>query len=195
VTVAAPARRLAFPLLPDRETGSSWRTTQASQPATDATRSETGAVGHTGFERLFAPDGLSRADDTGMRATVQMPIKTRPPRPYPHATYHPSAELRLTDRNKKVLEDLLPFLRRQALWRSVPVSKVEIHGFVNPEDRSEELVVTQWVALSAQEALQYWDRLADALRAWSNRLPRHPLRLAFDQIGIEVRWEKHAGSV
>lgn len=119
------------------------------------------------------------------------PIEVRPPRPYPEATYLPSADLLLTDRANEILAEMLPFLKRQALWRFVPVSSVVIHGFVNPEDRTEELIVTQWVALSPREALDYWDRLAFALRAWGNRFPEHPTNVALDQISVEVRWQEH----
>jgi hypothetical protein len=184
-----------FPPLPESDTVTSESPTRGWQPVTHDIPSGIGTLDGEGVERFVTLAALPLVDDTATEALVRAPGKTRPPRPYPPVTYHPSADLRLTDRTNDVLDDLLPFLKRQALWRFVPVSKVEIHGFVNPEDRSEELVVTQWVALSPQEALVYWDRLAHALRAWSNRLPRHPARVALDQIGIEIRWEKHVSSV
>ncbi|HIC96363.1 TPA: hypothetical protein EYP12_07050 [Candidatus Bipolaricaulota bacterium] len=62
-------------------------------------------------------------------------------------------------------------------------------GFADPEENSEEVVVTQWVKISAEAALDYWDRLGATLEAWIDLLPEELARIAAERIAVEVRWD------
>lgn len=78
----------------------------------------------------------------------------------------------LTDRVREVLRDLLQLLSREARRYYIPVSKIEISGFVDPEENRREVVVTQWVKVSARMAMDYWDMLGfrvEDLKIYHNR--------------------------
>ncbi|MDO8673785.1 MAG: hypothetical protein Q7O66_20435 [Dehalococcoidia bacterium] len=69
----------------------------------------------------------------------------------------------------------------------MPVSKIEVSGFVDPEEGTEEVVVTQWVRVSRQTALEYWDRLGPSVEVWVDFLPERLARVVTERIAIEVR--------
>jgi predicted Zn-dependent protease len=70
----------------------------------------------------------------------------------------------------------------------VQVSKVEVSGFVSYEEDADEVVVAQWVNLSAPAALAYWEKLGNAVQGWTAFLPKELAQVAIEKIAIEVNW-------
>jgi hypothetical protein len=69
------------------------------------------------------------------------------------------------------------------------VDKIEVSGFFDPEENTEEMVITQWIKISAEAALDYWDRLGTTIEAWTDLLPEELARIAAERIAVEVRWD------
>lgn len=111
------------------------------------------------------------------------------PRIQPEVIIKPSARPMLTDRVRATLNRLVVLLERQARQNFIPIDKIEVDGFVDPEEDTEEVVVTQWVRISAEAALDYWDRLGATLEAWIDLLPEELARIAAERIAVEVRWD------
>jgi hypothetical protein len=102
-----------------------------------------------------------------------------------------SARPFMTRRIMSVLKRLLPVMNQAAADAAVQVLETEIHGYVDPEDGSRELVITQRVRLGADAAMQYWDRLGAAVQHWASSLTDSRAATLVDQIAIEVRWEQN----
>jgi len=111
---------------------------------------------------------------------------------YPEPEYdHTSVDHLLTDRMRQVLQGVLGILKRQAKLNYTLTTAVSVWGLANPEDRSNSVVVTQWVQLPSKHALKYWDRLAVAIHAWSETLPRALAIIVHERVVVEVRWKRH----
>ncbi|MCK4451400.1 MAG: hypothetical protein KAX26_12495, partial [Anaerolineae bacterium] len=54
---------------------------------------------------------------------------------------------------------------------------------------TEEVVVIQWVKVSPQAALAYWDRLGSMIEFWTDFLSDELARIATERLSIEVRWD------
>jgi hypothetical protein len=80
-------------------------------------------------------------------------------------------------------------LEREARRSFTPVSKIEVSGFVDPEEDTQEVVATQWVKVPPQAALDYWDKLGAAIEAWIDFLPDELAEVAIEQLAIEIRWD------
>ncbi len=107
-------------------------------------------------------------------------------------TIAPSARSMLTDRMQETLNRLLALLTQEARRNFIPVSKIEIRGFVDPEEDTKEVVVTQWVKVPPSTALDYWDRLGAAVELWIDYLPETLASIVVERIAIEVRWDADA---
>jgi len=70
-----------------------------------------------------------------------------------------SAEPLMTDRTREALNLLLPVIEREARENRISIDRVEIRGFDDPEEGFHEIIVRQWVNVSADDALAYWDKL------------------------------------
>lgn len=108
-----------------------------------------------------------------------------PTSPSFRSTSH-SGSLELTPRAKAALTALGPVLAQAALAHSAPVQSVEVSRFIDPDDDSQEIVVTQWVELPLEAALDYWEKLASAIEEWIAALPSDLAREA-KGIALEVR--------
>lgn len=89
-----------------------------------------------------------------------------------------------------ILKRLLALLKDEAGRSSVPTDGVEVGYFVDPDDQSEEVVVTQWVNASPETALDYWDQLAAAIERWTNSLPNEAAKNIMARLAVEVRWRE-----
>jgi hypothetical protein len=87
------------------------------------------------------------------------------------------------------LDRIIPLLKGEARRSFIPVSKVEVRGFVDPEEDTEEVVVVQWVKVSPQAALAYWDKLGSMIEFWIGFLPDELARIAIERLSFEVRWD------
>lgn len=103
---------------------------------------------------------------------------------------HESVENMLTDRVRETLERLYPELELAARRSFIQVSKLEVSGFIDQDDDSEEVVVTQLVNAPAYAALSYWDKLGLILETWIKSLPDELKYIANRRIAIEVQWQR-----
>jgi hypothetical protein len=95
----------------------------------------------------------------------------------------------LTDRRRSVLDGLLHLFKREAFRHCIPLTKIEISGYSDPEADFEEVVITHWVRMSAALALDYWDKLGNAIVSWKCQLPDELAIVLADHFAVEVRWE------
>jgi hypothetical protein len=109
------------------------------------------------------------------------------PRVEPGVRIDPSASGLLTDKVRETLGRLLDVLRWDARRSFVPVSRFEVTGFIDPEEDTEEVVVTEWVGVSPQAALDYWDRLGAVIEGWVDFLPAELAQIAVERLAFEVR--------
>lgn len=130
-----------------------------------------------------------QASERWVGAGIPWPTELYVSKISPEIIINPSARPILTDRVQATLDRLLVLLEREAQRSFVPVSKIEVSGFVDPEEDTEEVVVTQWVKVSTQTALEYWDRLGAAVEVWIDFLPERLAEVAVERIAIEVRWD------
>lgn len=106
----------------------------------------------------------------------------------PKLVTQPSAKSMITDRVQATLDKLLPLIQRAARRSYIQVSKVEVSGFVDPDDETKQVVVTQWINAPSYIALKYWDRLGLLIEDWIKSLPDELARIANERIAIEVLW-------
>jgi len=138
--------------------------------------------------RLSTDEPVVRVYDQWVGAGIPWLTELYVPRSQPEVIIDPSASPILTDRVRATIDHLLVLLEREARRSFVPVSKIEVSGFVDPEEDTEEVVVTQWVNVSPQFALDYWDRLGATIEVWIDFLPEELTRVAAERLAIEVRW-------
>ena len=143
----------------------------------------------------FTPDTLYDGWYRGPLTTAVPSAGGPAEQPYIQTTYpaprydHSSLGTILTDRLQEVVDQLLPVLRAEAASEFVPVTRVEVEGFVDPEEDFEELTITQWVELGPQQAMDYWDRVGTAIQERVDLLPEPLDQIACGRIAIRVAWE------
>jgi hypothetical protein len=102
---------------------------------------------------------------------------------------HPSAKPLITDRVRIALyQYLLPFIDAVAREHFVKVLRLDVFGFTDPEEGSQEIVVIQLVHLHSDHALRYWDQLSWAMGNWILSVPNPFRSIVDDRISVEVRW-------
>jgi hypothetical protein len=101
----------------------------------------------------------------------------------------------LTDRVNRTLSLLMPLLDRAARRYGAQVRKVVISGFVDREDETSEIVVTQWVNLSAREAFEYWDLLGRMVFAWTQSLPKDLIPIAEERLSVQLEWNVNDATI
>jgi hypothetical protein len=134
-------------------------------------------------------DELEIHYDQWLYVGVPQAIEPYVPRIEPETIIDPSARPMLTDRVCMTLDRMIPLLKGEARRSFIPVSKVEVRGFVDPEEDTEEVVVIQWVEVSPQAALAYWDKLGSMIEFWIGFLPDELARIAIERLSFEVRWD------
>lgn len=98
-----------------------------------------------------------------------------------------SANAMISDRMLIVLDGLFPQLDRAAHLYGIPVRKVVVSGYIDPEEDRDELVVTQIVNLPTQSALEYWDKMALLVSDWEDRLP-DGLKVVATKVAVNLEW-------
>lgn len=124
-------------------------------------------------------------------STLREPSLRVPPREA-EVVEDPTALPFLTDRVRETVSAMLPILEREAQKNGVPVRKVEIRGYKDPEEGVSEVVVRQWVDLPGGAAMEYWDRLGLVLDAWIDTLPPRLKSTALERVRVSVEWTVHA---
>lgn len=102
----------------------------------------------------------------------------------------PSALPLLTDRVQNALQSFRSFLAHEARRNGIPVSKIEVRGFSDPEEDTQEIVVSQWVKVPADMALDYWDQVGAAFECWLTTQPVAIAQLLQERMALEIRWEE-----
>ena len=103
---------------------------------------------------------------------------------------HESARSQLTEQVSAVVKRLLSLMERVAQGYKIHTTRVEFTGAVDPDENTQELVITQWVEASAGKALRFWDQLGAEIATWTRTLPRQQAGIVDDRIAVEVRWER-----
>ncbi|TKJ30155.1 MAG: hypothetical protein CEE40_05780 [Chloroflexi bacterium B3_Chlor] len=122
-------------------------------------------------------------------ATASLMGEIHPETTYPNPVMDPSVRPLLTETVSGLLRTLLLLLEMHAYQSGVVVTRVEVRRFIDPDDDSEEIVVTQWVVLAPETALRYWDRLGGKIERWAGLLVGELANVLFQQIVVRVRWE------
>lgn len=108
-------------------------------------------------------------------------------RPQMPVVYDSSCRSLLTDDVRPAVESLVSLLTHAAARQHIPVLRLDVRGFTDPEEENAQIVVRQWVRLTPPEALHYWDSLGPSYEAWlrscSDLMPD-----ATEQVAFEVRW-------
>jgi len=133
--------------------------------------------GQVRAETMARPEEESAAVPMG-------PVQLRRPRLHP--TYLPSARSLLTDRVQATWNRLFRMMKRVIRLERVPVQKLELFGFRDPEEDWQELVVSLSVNLPESEALLLWDKLGHAIEGMMEYLPSYMVNILYDRISIEV---------
>lgn len=98
----------------------------------------------------------------------------------------PSARPLLTSKVQETLNRLLSVLQNEAVKNDMPLTRIEVSGFVDPEEDAQEVVVKQWIKVSPDEALNYWNRLGDSIEVWMDSLPQRLKSIAAERLAIEI---------
>ena len=101
----------------------------------------------------------------------------------------------LTGSRAKALNSLLEFLIPVLRDDPVIVSAIEVIGYVDNEEFSEEILVTLCTSEPGTSAMQFWNRIGAAIDEW---LPTNPnkLRSAIrDSIVVNVRWRTDSDNI
>ncbi len=120
------------------------------------------------------------------------PVLTKPsgrgPFPTPSAfVWDASADPLLTAPVRALLDEFLSLLSQS------PMTRIEIHGFQDPEEESAQIIVRQWVSLSRGEASAYLNRVGQRVEAWMDTLSSDDKTLFLERIAFQLRRNDHAG--
>lgn len=99
---------------------------------------------------------------------------------------HSSAYPLLTARMEPLLRGYLGVIERYMRQHSIPMSKIEISGFEDPEEEDHQIVVALWIALPANEAMEQWHRAGRAIEDWVNELTDLEADAIAERIAMEV---------
>lgn len=114
----------------------------------------------------------------------QLPVSPR----RPQVETDQSAAPLLSDREREALSLLVPFLEREARKSFVPIERIEVRRWVDPEEAGSSVVVREWVDLPADEALEYWDRVGASFDDWVDRQPPRMREIIRKRIDLEIFW-------
>lgn len=102
--------------------------------------------------------------------------------------YSPSCQSLLTADVRAALDALILLLIRGAEQQKVPILKIDVRGFSDPEEDNPQVVVRQWVNLPPGEALDYWESLGQEYKSWLHSFPEDLKQIAAEKIAFEIRW-------
>jgi hypothetical protein len=102
--------------------------------------------------------------------------------------YSPSAEPLLSPDVQVVVDGALAILLLEARANDADHGAITIDGFTYVEEGHSQIVITHWVTLQPEAALDYWDRLATAVHEWALTLQPDLKGIALGQFAVAVRW-------
>jgi hypothetical protein len=97
-----------------------------------------------------------------------------------------SATHMLTDRVRNAIDGLVPLLQQHAARNYVRLHGIDLSGFTDPEDDSQEVVLSLHVGLSPSATLRYWDKVGEAIERWTSTLPPELQTVMYERLAIEV---------
>lgn len=133
---------------------------------------------------------LDATTEETMPATAVKPIPAFTDHHQTSIVYLPSCRPLLTSDVRVALDGLISLLAREAEQKAVPVLKMDVRGFSDPEEDSHQVVVRQWVKLPARQAFLYWDSLGPAYEAWMHSASKELMPIYTEQIAFEIRWSE-----
>jgi hypothetical protein len=124
-------------------------------------------------------------------ATAGYELALESPRPAgsPKKIIDQSASDLLTDRVSAALDRLVAIAEQTASKRFIPISRIEIRGYVDPEESTEEIVVRIWTKVGLKDAYKFWDYLGIAVEDAIRCFPGGLQRVAVERISFEVECE------
>ena len=99
-----------------------------------------------------------------------------------------SLETVLNSHNRLILENYVAYIKDFAELDIVLVTNIEIGVFEDPEENSQEVVITIEVFATANAAMSFWKRLGRHLGAWLAKQPDATQKLIREQFAIDVHW-------
>ena len=102
--------------------------------------------------------------------------------------YNDSAYRMITPQVREVLDGVLRVMLAQIREEAVKPERVEVYGTPDYDEMKGNVIVRVWTEMGAEPASALWDRLADAVQAWTETLPKPQADIAYDLIGTEVHW-------
>jgi len=99
---------------------------------------------------------------------------------------HPSAYPLLTAGMEPLLRSYLAVIGRYVQQHSIPIGRVEISGFEDPEEGDQQVVVALWIGLPATEAMGQWHEVGRAIEDWVNGLSDLEADAIAEGIAMEV---------
>jgi hypothetical protein len=97
-----------------------------------------------------------------------------------------------TDAEFRAVSAVRRFLANQAQSRRIRIVDMSVSRFADPEESSDELVVTQRVALPAADALSYWDDIGPEIARLTASVPPDEARIIAERVAINIEWEQDA---
>jgi len=145
---------------------------------------------------IFQGSGcIIKGTEATMSVTAVKPVHALTGSHQTPVIYDPSCRPLLTNPVRTALDGLISLLTQEAEQKTVPVLKMDVRGFSDPEEDGRQIVVRQWVRLPAREAFLYWDSLGPAYEAWLHSAPEGLKPVYTEQIAFEIRWSEDATKV
>jgi hypothetical protein len=97
-----------------------------------------------------------------------------------------SVKALLTDRVKSTLDYLIPIVTDSARGRFIPLKKVELHGYVDREEGSEQVIVRILTTVNPDMAYRFWKYLGARIQTAISHAPTIIQDIAIERISFEV---------
>ena len=99
-----------------------------------------------------------------------------------------SAKVLLGSEDEVLLDRLIAELDSEARRVKLPVVRIEVSGFRDPEEGVEQVVVAQWVKSDAERALDFWDCVGDRIQRWEDEVTDSGEKAAAGRFAVEMHW-------
>jgi len=90
--------------------------------------------------------------------------------------------------SRPLVDAIRDLITHEASARGIRVKNLTVSRFSDPDETTEEIVVTQHVDLPAERALAYWDEVGALVERWRATLPQPDAEWATRFIAIDIRW-------
>lgn len=94
----------------------------------------------------------------------------------------------LLQESPSLVDAIRDLITREAKTRFIRVKSLTVSRFSDPDETTEEIVVTQHVDLATEEALTYWDDIGAAVERWRSTLPQPHAEWVTRYIAIDIKW-------